>query len=127
MFVLWVRLSINLWSMNVTSCYLERRSYLSQDYNRAIRRLLKSSLQQRFTLVQEVSYSNQEEPDLYECHFDTYRVLSFGEILCTKYSLEMIFLNFSLNLKNSKGIYALVNKKSKNQHVMKYKTLECPF
>ena len=42
MFVLWVRLSINfgLWSMNVTSCYLERRFYLSQDYNRAIRRLL---------------------------------------------------------------------------------------
>ena len=46
---------------------------------------------------------------------------------CAKYSLEMIFLNFSLNLKNSKGIYVLVNKKSKNQHVMKYKTLECPF
>ena len=80
-FVLWVRLSIEFWSMNVTNCYLERRFCLSQDYNRAIRRLLKSSLQQRFTLVQEVSYSNQEEPDLYECHFHTYRVLSFGEIL----------------------------------------------
>ena len=88
MFVLWVRLSIKLWSMNVTSCYLERSFYLSQDYNRAIRRLLKSSLQQRFTLVQEVSYSNQEEPDLYECHFDTYRIVSFGEnlllLLCQK-------------------------------------------
>ena len=81
MFVLWVRLSIDFWSMDVTNCYLERRFCLSQDYNRAIRRLLKSSLQQRFTLVQEVSCSNQEEPDLYECHFDTYRVLSFGEIL----------------------------------------------
>ena len=40
MFVLWVRLSINLWSMNVTSCYLERMFYLRQDCNRAIRRLL---------------------------------------------------------------------------------------
>ena len=29
-----------LWSMNVTSCYLERMFYLRQDYNRAIRRLL---------------------------------------------------------------------------------------
>ena len=44
-----------------------------------------------------------------------------------KCSLEMILLNFSLNLENNKGIYVLVNKKSKNQHVMKYKTLECPF
>ena len=99
MFVLWVRLSIEFWSLNVTNCYLERRFCLSQDYNRAIRRLLKSSLQQRFTLVQEVSYSNQEEPDLYECHFHTYRVLSFGEILllilCQKrfydHSVETIF------------------------------------
>ena len=40
MFVLWVRLSINFWSMNVTSCYFERMFYLSQDYNRSIRRLL---------------------------------------------------------------------------------------
>ena len=69
------------WSMNVANCYLGRRFCLSQDYNRVIRRLLKFSLQQRFTLVQEVSCSNQEEPDLYGCHFDTYRVLSFGEIL----------------------------------------------
>ena len=38
----------------------------------------------------------------------------------------MILLNFSLNLENNKGIYVLANKKSKNQHVMKYKTLECP-
>ena len=40
MFVLWFRLSMNFWSMNVTSCYLERMFYLRQDYNRAIRRLL---------------------------------------------------------------------------------------
>ena len=107
---------IDFWSMNVTNCYLERRFCLSQDYNRAIRRLLKSSLQQRFTLVQEVSYSNQEEPDLYECHFHTYRVLSFGEILllilCQKrfydHSVETIFpaknkSSINLNFLRKKG------------------------
>ena len=38
LFVLWVRLSIEFWSMNVANCYLERRFCLSQDCNRAIRR-----------------------------------------------------------------------------------------
>ena len=38
-FVLWVRLSSEFWSMNVANCYLERRFCLSQDCNRAIRSL----------------------------------------------------------------------------------------
>ena len=108
-FVLWVWLSLEFWSMNAANFFLGRTFCISQDCNRAIRRLLcsmvsfsvveKSSLQQRFTLVQKVSYSNQEESELSERQFDTCRFFSSGEnfllILCQKsfydHSMEASF------------------------------------